>query len=69
MAKENGPEESEIKDTAGLVEDLGYHSLDLVEFKMSVEESFNITVPEEDAEQLQTVRQWVSYVSAKAELN
>jgi len=36
--------------------DLGYDSLDQVEFMMTIEEEFDITVPNEEAEKITTVR-------------
>ena len=38
-----------------IVKDLGADSLDVVEMLMSLEEEFNITVPEEDAVNIKTV--------------
>lgn len=45
-----------------IVNDLGADSLDVVELVMSVEEEFNILIPEEDAAGLFTVRQIVDYI-------
>ena len=45
----------EITDDKEIVKDLGADSLDVVEMLMSLEEEFNITVPEEDAVNLKTV--------------
>ena len=45
----------EITEDKEIVKDLGADSLDVVEMLMSLEEEFNITVPEEDAVNLKTV--------------
>lgn len=45
----------EITSDKDIVKDLGADSLDVVEMLMSLEEEFNITVPEEDAVNIKTV--------------
>ena len=50
----NRPAE-EITCDKEIVKDLGADSLDVVEMLMSLEEEFNITVPEEDAVNIKTV--------------
>ena len=45
----------EITNDKEIVKDLGADSLDVVEMLMSLEEEFNITVPEEDAVNIKTV--------------
>ena len=47
------------------VEDLGADSLDLVELIMSLEERFNIEIPDEDAEKLVTVKDVLNYLREK----
>ena len=49
-----------------LVEDLGADSLDMIEMLMSLEETFKITVPDEDAEKLLTVGSIASYIDEKS---
>jgi acyl carrier protein len=46
---------AEIKESHDLIADLEYDSLDVVETIMEVEEHFNISVPEDRAEQIHTV--------------
>jgi acyl carrier protein len=48
---------------AKFIEDLGADSLDTVELVMAFEEEFNVEVPDEEAEKLQTVGDKVSHVS------
>jgi acyl carrier protein len=59
-----GVDESEVVPHASLVEDLNADSLDLVEFIMSVEETFKIEISDEDAEQLMTVGEAQAFLQA-----
>ncbi len=49
IVEQLGVEESEVTPTASFVDDLGADSLDTVELVMALEESFEITIPDEDA--------------------
>jgi acyl carrier protein len=51
---------------AGFTEDLGADSLDTVELVMAFEEEFEVEIPDEDAEQIKTVRDAVSYILKSA---
>ena len=44
------------------MEDLGADSLDVVEMLMILEEEFDVTVPDEDAEKFQTVKDVVDFL-------
>jgi acyl carrier protein len=59
-------EASQVTEEARFKEDLEADSLDLVELVMGLEESFDISVPEEDLEGVTTVGQAVDLVLAKA---
>ena len=48
------------------MDDLGADSLDTVELVMALEESFEITIPDEDAEKIQTVKQAIDYIQSHA---
>ena len=50
-----GVERSQITPEADLTADLGADSLDMVEIAMKVEETFNLTIPDEDMEKVHTV--------------
>lgn len=58
-----GVEESLIKEEATFVDDLSADSLDIVELVMSIEEEFNMEIPDEDAEKIVTVGDVVKYIS------
>jgi len=51
-----------LKPETRFVDDLGADSLDTVELVMEIEEEFDLTIPEEDAERIQTVGEAVKYV-------
>jgi acyl carrier protein len=57
-----GVEEAEIVPEANFIDDLNADSLDLVELIMSLEETFNIEIPDEDAEKIQTVGDAMAYL-------
>jgi acyl carrier protein len=61
-----GVDESDISRDASFTNDLGADSLDTVELIMEFEKEFNITIPDEDAEQIATVGDAIDYVEKKA---
>ena len=63
IAKQLGLDESEIKDEASFMDDLGADSLDTVELILELEEQFEIEIPDEDAEELTTVGKLVNYIN------
>ncbi|HUF50279.1 MAG TPA: acyl carrier protein [Longimicrobiales bacterium] len=65
IINELGVEPEKVTLEASFVEDLGADSLDTVELVMAFEEEFGIEIPDEDAEQLQTVGDAVKYLNAK----
>lgn len=60
-----GIAESEITPDANFVKDLGIDSLDYAEIVMEFEQSFNIRIPDDDAEKLQTFGEAVNYIQGK----
>ena len=61
-----GVDEAEVKPEASFTNDLGADSLDTVELIMDFEKEFNITIPDEDAEKITTVKEAISYIEAHA---
>jgi acyl carrier protein len=57
-----GVEESEVTNEASFTNDLGADSLDTVELIMEFEKEFNISIPDEEAEKIETVGNAVSYI-------
>ena len=60
-----GVDAGEVKDGASFIDDLGADSLDTVELVMAFEEEFDIEIPDEDAEKLNTVGDAVKYLDEK----
>ncbi|HEY3250935.1 MAG TPA: acyl carrier protein [Ignavibacteria bacterium] len=60
-----GVEESKVTENASFINDLGADSLDTVELIMELENRFNIQIPDEDQEKIQTVGDAINYVQSK----
>ena len=58
-----GVDESEVTDEASFANDLGADSLDSVELIMEFEKEFDIAIPDEEAEKIETVGDAISYLS------
>ena len=56
---------AEVKAESKFVEDLGADSLDVVELVMALEEKFDIEIPDEEAEGIQTVQDVINYIENK----
>ncbi|MDD9819616.1 MAG: acyl carrier protein [Nitrospira sp.] len=65
VAEQLGVEEEDVVPEASFVEDLGADSLDTVELVMTLEEAFDIEIPDEDAEKIQKVSQAIEYIKEK----
>lgn len=60
-------EEDAVTMEASITEDLGADSLDVVDLVMSIEESFNVEIPDEEVENIKTVGDIVKYIENKVE--
>ncbi len=60
-----GVDESQVTLQASFTNDLGADSLDTVELVMEFEKSFNLQIPDEDAEKIATVGDAVTYLKGK----
>ena len=58
-----GVDESEVTPEASFTNDLGADSLDTVELIMEFEKEFDISIPDEKAENIQTVGHAVTYLT------
>ncbi|MGD9850505.1 MAG: acyl carrier protein [Nitrospirales bacterium] len=65
IAEQLGVEEDDVVPEAKFVEDLGADSLDTVELVMALEEEFEIEIPDEDAEKIQTVGAAIDFIKEK----
>ena len=63
VAEQLGVKEEEVTNEASFVDDLGADSLDTVELVMAFEEEFDIEIPDEEAEAIQTVKNAVDYIN------
>ena len=57
-----GVDESEVTPEASFTNDLGADSLDTVELIMEFEKEFNVSIPDEQAENIQTVGEAIKYL-------
>ena len=60
-----GVDEDNITPNSNFIDDLGADSLDTVELIMAFEEEFNIEIPDEEAEKIQTVGDAIDYIENK----
>ena len=57
-------EEDSIKPETDLQDDLGADSLDVVDLLMSIEDEFEIEIPDEEIENIRTVGDLVNYIES-----
>ncbi|MFM7912723.1 MAG: acyl carrier protein [Bacteroidota bacterium] len=61
-----GVDENEVTPEASFTNDLGADSLDTVKLIMEFEKEFNLSIPDDQAENIQTVGQAITYLEANA---
>ena len=66
LAEQFDVEEDKITADTDLQEDLGADSLDVVDLLMSIEDEFEVEVPDEEIENIKTVGSLVSYLEANS---
>lgn len=62
VSEQMGVDEGEITDDTSFVNDLNADSLDTVELVMEFEDQFELSIPDEEAEKIQTVGDAVEYI-------
>lgn len=62
-----GVDADKVTENAHFIDDLGADSLDTVELVMAFEEEFEVEIPDEDAQEITTVKSAVEYLSKKKE--
>jgi len=63
IAEQLSVDGAELEASKSFINDLGADSLDIVELVMAMEEEFDIEIPDEDAEKIQTVGDAIKYIS------
>ena len=66
VCEQLGVSAEEVKLEASFIDDLGADSLDTVELVMAFEEEFEIEIPDEEAEGIQTVKNAVDYINSNS---
>jgi acyl carrier protein len=66
VAEQMSVDKSEITRETSFVNDLNADSLDTVELVMEFEDEFELSIPDEEAEKIQTVGQAIDYISEHA---
>ncbi len=69
VAEQLGVNKDQIQPETSFVNDLGADSLDTVELVMELEEEFDITIPDDVAEKIQTVGQAIEHIEKAVEDN
>ena len=65
IVEQLGVSRDEVVAEASFIDDLGADSLDIVELVMAMEEEFNVEIPGEDAEKIQTIGAAIAYLKGK----
>ncbi len=60
-------EPDEVISEASFIDDLGADSLDLVEMIMALEEEFDISIADEEAEKIKTVQAAIDFINSQSE--
>ena len=66
VAEQLGVDKAEITPETSFVNDLNADSLDVVELVMEFEDEFDMSIPDEEAEKIQTVGQAIEYIKEHA---
>jgi acyl carrier protein len=67
IVEQLGVDNEEVTPAASFTDDLGADSLDIVELVMAFEEEFGIEIPDEDAENISTVQDAITYIEQHVE--
>ena len=62
LAKQLRKDESEITLESSIIKDLGADSLDILQILMTLEEEYDVTIPDEELQKFETVKDVVDYM-------
>ena len=62
VVEHRGVDEDKVTEKASFIDDLGADSLDTVELVMAFEEEFNVEIPDDAAEKIQTVGDAITFI-------
>jgi acyl carrier protein len=65
IVEQLGVDMEAVTPEASFIDDLGADSLDIVELVMTMEEEFDLEIPDEDAEKIKSVNDVISYIKTK----
>ena len=66
VCEQLGVSQEEVKLEASFIDDLGADSLDTVELVMAFEEEFEIEIPDEEAEEIATIKNAIDYINSNS---
>jgi len=64
IVEQLGVSDEQVTQDASFVDDLGADSLDTVELVMALEEEFDVEIPDDEAENITTVKQAIAFVQS-----
>ena len=67
IVEQLGVSKEELVPEASFIDDLGADSLDIVELVMAMEEEFDVEIPDDDAEKIQTIGDAIAYLKERSE--
>ena len=67
IVEQLGVSKEEAVANASFIDDLGADSLDIVELVMTLEETFDIEIPDDDAEKMQTINDAIGYLKERVD--
>ena len=67
VCEQMGASKEKVTESTSFINDLGADSLDTVELVMEFEDEFDLNIPDEDAEKIQTVGDAIKYIESHAQ--